>query len=80
MSEEIRVSNRFGGLNVEEYMEEQVEESGNREENKENENTTNMFLEERAKRLGMNSRLERMRTERTYNQLDWVQKIRRLAT
>lgn len=52
MSEEIRVSNRFGGLNVEEDMEEQVEESGNREENKENENTTNIVSEGASKETG----------------------------
>jgi len=52
MSEEIRVSNRFGGLNVEEDMEEQVEESGNREENKENENTTNIVSGGASKETG----------------------------
>ncbi|KAF2593785.1 hypothetical protein F2Q70_00044184 [Brassica cretica] len=49
---EIRVSNRFGGLNVEEDMEEQVEESGNREENKENENTTNIVSGGASKETG----------------------------
>ncbi|KAF3559403.1 hypothetical protein F2Q69_00015751 [Brassica cretica] len=52
MSEEIRVLNRFGGLNVEEDMEEQVEESGNREENKENENTTNIVSGGASKETG----------------------------
>ncbi|KAF2557617.1 hypothetical protein F2Q68_00016541 [Brassica cretica] len=52
MSEEIRVSNRFGGLTVEEDMEEQVEESGNKEENKENENTINIVSGGASKETG----------------------------
>ena len=52
MSEEIRVSNRFGGLNVEGDMEEQVEESGDREDNKENENTTNIVSRGASKETG----------------------------
>ncbi|KAF3521688.1 hypothetical protein F2Q69_00049588 [Brassica cretica] len=80
MSEEIRVSNRFGGLTVEEDMEEQVEESGNREENKENENTTNIVSGGASKETGKEFSLEILGTEGTNNQLDWVQKIRRLAT
>ncbi|XP_013654546.1 uncharacterized protein LOC106359378 [Brassica napus] len=49
--EEIRVSNRFGGLHVEGEVEDQVEESERREENKENENNTNVRAGELKKTM-----------------------------
>lgn len=77
MSKEIRVSNRFGELNVEEDMEKEVEESGNQEENKENEDTTNIVSGGASKVTGKGFSFGNMGIERTNSQLKWVLRIRR---